>query len=142
MARFLSGRRMPPLAGDAALLAARLVVGGFLIHGVWDNIVSTARMAEFARFLGAHGFPVPHLMAPLSVAAQFAGGLGLALGLFTRGAGLLVAANFVVALAMVDAALGVRGAYPSASLVVLGLILASVGPGRIALDSVLGRHRR
>ena len=37
-------------AGDAALLALRVVVGGFLIWGVWDNVMSTARMAEFAGF--------------------------------------------------------------------------------------------
>ncbi|WP_326524439.1 DoxX family protein [Sphingomonas sp.] len=143
MARRLNLDPAPPgWVRDAALLVARLAIGGFLIHGVWDNIVSAARMAEFARFLAGHGFPLPHLMAPLSVGVQFVAGAALVLGIATRWAGLLVVANFVVALAMVDAALGVRGAWPSVSLVVLGLIFASFGAGRIALDPLMGRHRR
>ncbi|MFN4097885.1 MAG: hypothetical protein ACK4GG_14065, partial [Sphingomonas sp.] len=51
--------------GDVALLAARVVIGAFLIWGVWDNVTSAARMAEFAGFLGAPGFPMPKVMAPL-----------------------------------------------------------------------------
>ena len=49
---------------DLALLAARLVIGGFLIYGVWDNIVSAERMAEFEKFLTVKGFALPGLMAP------------------------------------------------------------------------------
>lgn len=136
MARSLrSNSAPPPIARDLVLLAARLLVGGFLVWGVWDNILSAARMAEFARFLAKHGFPLPGLMAPLAVAVQFFGGVALIIGLMTRWAGLLVGANFVVALVMVDAALGIRGAYPSASLVALGLIFWAFGGGRIALDS-------
>ena len=72
---------------DLALLAARLVVGAFLIWGVWDNVTSAARMAEFAGFLRAHGFPIPKVMAPLSVYAQLAVGVCFVLGLATRLAG-------------------------------------------------------
>ena len=124
-----------PAARDAALLAARLTAGGLLIFGVADNIVSSARMAEFAKFLGAFGFPAPSIMAPLSVWTQFAAGVMIVLGLGTRIGGLLCAANMIVALIVVDAQNGVRAAYPAASLVVLGLIFAAIGPGRIALDA-------
>ena len=128
--------RLPGLTryADAVLLATRLVVGAFLIFGVWDNVVSAGRMAEFARFLAAHDFPVPQLMAPLSVYAQLLVGIAFVLGLATRIAGLVCAFKFVVALVLVDAALGVRGAYPAASLVLFGLLFATVGPGRYALD--------
>ena len=128
------------LAGDLSLLFARVAVGSFLVWGVWDNVTSTARMNEFAAFLRVHGFVAPAIMAPLSVAAQLVAGTGLVLGLFTRWAGLLVVANFVVALVMVDARLGIRGAYPSVSLVALGLVFYAFGAGRVALDAMTGRR--
>lgn len=56
--------------GDAALLLLRLYLGGFLIWGVWDNITSAARMAEFEAFLTSLNCPMPALAAPVSVWAQ------------------------------------------------------------------------
>lgn len=119
---------------DLALLAARLVVGAFLIWGVWDNVVSAARMAEFAGFLRAHGFPMPDAMARLSVYAQLAVGICFVLGIAMRFAGIVCAINFIVALVMVDLALGVRGAFPAGALVLFGMIFATIGGGRYALD--------
>jgi putative oxidoreductase len=125
---------------DFALLALRFAVGAFLIWGVWDNIVGTARMAEFAAFLRQHGFAAPELLAPLSVWAQFGCGAAFVLGLFTRWAGLVCAFNFIVALVMVDAALGVRAAFPSTMLILVGLYLSANGGGRFALDSLFARN--
>lgn len=122
---------------DATLLLMRLTVGAFLIYGVWDNIVSPERMAEFVEFLGKFGFPAPEFMARLSVWAQFLCGLAFVFGLATRWAGLICAFNFVVAIVMVDQHQGVRGSFASACLVVIGLYLAAHGPGRIALDQVI-----
>jgi putative oxidoreductase len=134
---------LPRLAGgaDLALLAARLVVGGFLIFGVWDNIVSAERMAEFGKFLAIKGFAMPGLMAPLSVYAQFLVGVAFIAGFAIRWAGLVCAFNFVVALVMVDAALGIRPAFPAAALVVIGLLFATIGAGRLSLDALLSDRR-
>lgn len=123
---------------DAALLLARVAIGAFLIWGVWDNIESEARMAEFAGFLASHDFPLPRYAAPLSVWAQFLCGAGFILGLGTRWWGLLCAVNFAVAVAMVDARLGIRGAFPASCLILFGLIFASVGAGRYSTDSMIG----
>ena len=135
---------LPDLArfGDAALLLLRLMVGAFLIYGVWDNIVSAERMAEFAGFLAKFGFPAPAFMAPLSVWAQFLFGVAFILGLFTRWAGLVCAFNFVVAIAMVDYHSGIRGSFPAACLVFIGLYLATYGAGRFSLDQQLDRSAR
>lgn len=132
---------LPQLAGgaDLALLAMRLVVGAFLIFGVWDNIASAERMKEFEAFLGVKGFAIPGLMAPLSVYAQFLVGVAFIAGFATRWAGLVCAFNFVVALVMVDAPLGIRPAFPAAALVVIGLVFATIGAGRISLDWMFGR---
>jgi putative oxidoreductase len=124
--------------GDAILLASRLMLGAFLIWGVWDNIVSPARMSEFRNFLAFHGFPLPDLAAPLSVWAQFICGVAFIAGVATRWAGLLCAVNFAVAVAMVDAKLGIRGAFPAACLILFGLIFATIGAGRYSADATLG----
>jgi putative oxidoreductase len=126
---------------DIVLLAMRVVVGAFLIWGVWDNIASAARMAEFAAFLRQHGFAASELLAPVSVWAQLACGAAFILGLFTRWAGLVCAFNFIVALIMVDAALGIRGAFPSTMLILVGLYLGAYGGERFALDAILVRGK-
>ncbi len=126
---------------DAVLLLVRLVTGGFLVWGVWDNVVSAEDMAKFTAFLAKFGFPAPALMAPLSVYTQLAAGLGIVLGLFTRWAGLLAAINMNVAIVMVDRLGGARGMWPAGALVLIGLWLAAHGGGRFALDAVLARRR-
>ena len=122
---------------NVALLALRLMIGAFLIYGVWDNIVSAERMAEFVGFLTKFGFAWPEVMAPLSVWAQFLCGVAFILGLFTRWAGLVCAFNFIVAIAMVDYHGGIRGSFPAACLVFIGLYLATYGPGRFSADAQL-----
>lgn len=125
---------------EIALWALRTLTGAFLIYGVWDNITEPAHMDAFVAFLTAHGFPEPHLMAPLSVWTQFAAGLGLVLGLFTRWAGVLVIANFVVAVAMVHWSQSFRDWWPAIVLVAIGLVYATRGGGRWSLDRlVFGR---
>lgn len=132
---------LSPLAAgtDLAFLVLRLATGAFLVWGVWDNIVSAEHMAIFVGFLRQHGFLWPEVMAPFDVWLQFAVGVAFILGFATRWAGLLCAVNFVVAIAMVDHLQGWRGSFGSQCLVVIGLVLATHGPGRFAADRLLGR---
>lgn len=135
---------LPSLArfGDLTLFGLRAVTGGFLMHETWDNVTSAARMEEFAEFLGQFGFPLPWLMAPFSVAVQFGCGALLVLGLLTRWAGLLVAANFAVAMIMVHRADDFRGMWPALVLVFLGLHFAAAGSGKLGLDALVFRKGR
>ena len=134
---------LPTLArwSDLTLLGLRLLTGAFLMHETWDNVSSRARMGEFVQFLDQFGFPVPWLLAPLSVAVQFGCGALLILGLLTPIAGLLVAANFVVAVAMVHFAEPFRGWWPAIVLVFLGLHFAAAGSGKFGLDALFGKRR-
>ncbi len=125
---------------DAGPLLVRLLTGAFLVHGTQDNILSAERMREFVGFLAANGFAWPEFMAPLSVWAQFLCGLCFILGLFVRWAGLVTAFNFVVAVAMVHWQQDLRGWWPAAVLVVIGLDLFLRGGGRYALDAMLARR--
>lgn len=127
---------------DAMLLLLRLYLGGFLIWGVWDNIVSSERMAEFSGFLGAIGSPVPDLAAPVSVWAQFLIGVLLIPGFLTRWAGLVLAVNFLVAVALIGTSDGIfadvtRELFGPMMCVLAGLILATHGPGRLSVDARL-----
>ncbi|WP_454759363.1 DoxX family protein [Caulobacter segnis] len=129
--------QLPQLARgtDAAMLLLRLLVGVFLIHGVWDNVTSAARMAEFESFLAAHHCPRPHLAAPLSVYAQLICGGLFVVGLFTRWAGLVMAFNFVVAFVLVHLDETLREQFPALVLIAVSLVLATQGPGRYSLDA-------
>ena len=126
---------------DLTLFALRVLTGAFLVHETWDNVSSPARMAEFVEFLGQFGFPMPGILAPFSVAVQFGCGILLILGLFTRLAGLLIAANFVVAVLMVHFNEAFRGWWPAIVLVFLGLHFAAVGSGKFGADAFLGKRR-
>ena len=123
--------------GDFTLLLLRVFVGLFLIWGVWDNLTDPARMREFVEFLRQHGFASPRILAPLSVYVQLLIGVAFVLGVLTRWAGILCVIHFLVAIAMVDRFGGVRAAFPSGCLVVIGLYLATHGAGRLSLDAAL-----
>ena len=127
---------------DVTWLLLRVLTGTFLMHGTWDNIASAERMHEFVEFLAKYGFPLPELMAPLSVWVQFLSGLALATGLLTRAAGVLVAINFIVAVVMVHWALDFRGWWPAIVLVVIGLHAAARGSGAYGIDAFWERSSR
>lgn len=126
---------------DCSLLLMRIAIGMFLIWGVMDNIVSAERMQEFVAFLTKFGFPAPAFMARLSVWVQLLIGLSFVTGLFTRWAGILCVINFAIAIAMVDRFAGPRGSFGSLCLIVIGLYLATHGPGRFSVDAALDRKR-
>lgn len=130
---------LPGLArfGDLGLLLLRWVTGAFLVWQSQDNIFSAARMAEFVRFLEQFAFPMPGLMAPLCVWAQFLCGIAFILGLLTRWAGLVTSFVFTVAVWMVHWPQDFPGWWPALILVFLGILFATLGPGRYALDRIL-----
>ena len=128
---------------DLTLALLRIATGVFLIYGTQDNVLSAARMEEFVGFLAAHRFVMPEVMAPLSVYAQFVGGILLVLGLLTRWTGLVIAFNFVVALWMVHWPEDYRAWWPAGVLIFIGLHLFARGGGRWSLDAaLLGRRRQ
>jgi putative oxidoreductase len=128
-------------AGDLGLLLLRWVTGAFLIWQSHDNVFSAERMNEFETFLAQFHFPRPELMAPLCVWAQFLCGVAFILGLLTRSAGLVTALVFVVAVWMVHWPQDFPGWWPALILVFLGLLFATLGAGRYALDAWIERKR-
>ncbi|MGZ8418485.1 MAG: DoxX family protein [Allosphingosinicella sp.] len=133
---------LTPLArfADFALLLLRWVTGAFLVYQSHDNILSAARMDEFEKVLVQFNFPLPELMAPLCVWAQFLCGIAFILGLLTRWAGLVTAFVFVVAVWMVHWPQDFPGWWPALILIFLGLLFATRGAGRYALDHRIERR--
>lgn len=139
LTRFIALRALD-LLRPFAWLALRLYLGWFLIVGVWDNISSPERMAEFEGFLRGLNCPSPELAAPVSVWAQLAIGVLLIPGLFTRLAGLLLMVNFGVAVMLfVGAGLDERQIYEPAILIFVGALLATHGAGSLSADRLLLR---
>jgi len=119
---------------DFGLLLLRWVTGAFLIYQSHDNVISGDRMEEFEKFLTQFNFIYPELMAPLSVYAQVTCGILLILGLLTRWAGLVTGFNFTIAVWMVHWPQDFAGWWPALILVFLGVLFATLGAGRYALD--------
>jgi len=131
---------------DAAFLLLRLYLGGFLIWGVWDNITSSTRMAEFEVFLTLLNCPAPALAAPASVWAQMLIGAFLIPGFLTRWAGLLLSLNFFVAVLLIGTSHGVfpditRELFGPMMCVLAGLVIATHGAGRWSADARLPDRR-
>ena len=105
-------------------------------------------------FTGTMGFftgmlHVPALFAFLAIMAEFAGAIALVLGLFTRVAAFGIAANMVVAIAMVHASNGFfmnwsgkqAGEGFEYHLLVIGIAIALIirGGGKLSVDGAISK---
>ena len=96
-------RKLIATNDDAAITILRLVLGVvFFAHGAQKALGWFGGYG----FTGTIGFftgmmHIPAVFAFLAIAAEFLGGLGLILGLFTRVAAFGISSNMIVAVAMV-----------------------------------------
>lgn len=114
----------------------RLGVGAvFIGHG---SIKLFGGLQGFAGFLRQAGVPMPEIMAPLTAAVEFFGGLAILLGVGTRIAALLLTIVMIVAMITVTIPMGFAGGY-DINLAVLGGLLALLlgGPGKPAIGGDL-----
>jgi putative oxidoreductase len=102
----------------------------------------------FAEGLAKMGVPAPEVMAWVSALAELVGGVFMAIGLFTRAAGMFVAGNMLVALWLAHrgdlAKIGSGGSSPAEYpllLAAIGVGALMVGPGRCTVDALLRRRR-
>jgi putative oxidoreductase len=123
----------------AAPLAVRAFLGVFLVYMSQDNVFSADRMDEFVAFLDANGFPAPELCARVSVYAQFACGLLVAVGALTRWAAAIMVVHFAVAIVGVHVGLPFRTYLEPAAMLCCSLFLLLHGPGRFSIDARLRR---
>jgi putative oxidoreductase len=124
-----------------ALLALRIALGIiFLSHGYPKLAKNTAGIQAF---FVQHGLPA-YFVYISGVLEVFGGGL-LILGLFTRVAGLLLAAEMAVAIWKVHSGGGIFAVHIYEFPLVMGVssfVLATIGAGVISLDHAVLREGR
>jgi len=147
---------------NLGLLLLRMAGLGLALGHGWAKIerLSTGEGARFVEGVARLGFPQPETFAWAAAVSEFVGGLCVALGLGTRIAALFPAFTMGVAAFLRHHAhehllvvLGLRQVSaetleawgdPEGALLYLGafLAVAALGPGRFALDSVIGRRAK
>jgi putative oxidoreductase len=132
---------------DWAPLPLRYVIGAvFFVHGA--NIVF-GELPEWGNRFAAAGFPAADVLAILVGVLEFAGGICLIMGLFTRFFALVLGALAAVALIKVkwtlgfvvsDVALGWQGGgYEfELTLIAANLALVLTGGGLLSIDRLIG----
>lgn len=129
--------RLQPLG----LLVLRLVLGVIMIVHGYHKVFGG--MQHFEQML--HGVGIPPWMAYLAAAAEFGGGILIALGFLTRLAALAILIDMTVAIFKVHLHNGMTGPggyeFPL-SLAVIAFALIFFGAGPIAIDAVWGGRRR
>lgn len=146
------------MSKDLGLLLLRLAGGGLALAHGWGKVVSlSAGQGErFIAGVAELGFPAPGLFGWAAALAEFVGGLCVVLGLATRVAATLAAFTMAVAafarhkahlqlfahLGLLQVTPDTLKAWgnPELALVYLAVFLAValIGPGRFALDAMLG----
>lgn len=134
----------PSAATSLGLLVLRVVVGAvFAAHGA-QKIFEYTIPGTIGSFSGM-GVPLPEIAAPVVAFIELIGGILLALGLFTRPVGILLAVDMVVALLAVHLPAGLwvgEGGYEFVAVLgVAALALAFTGAGRFSLDGAFLRGR-
>lgn len=134
----------PSAASSLGLLVLRVVVGFvFAAHGA-QKIFEYTLPGTIGSFAGM-GVPLPEIAAPFVAFVELIGGVLLALGLFTRPVGILLAIDMVVALVAVHLPAGLwvgEGGYEFVAVLgVAALALAFTGAGRFSIDGAFLRGR-
>jgi putative oxidoreductase len=125
--------------GDLGLLLLRLFAGVALAFAHGINKLPPAE--RFVERIAGFGFPAPELFGWMSGFAEFAGGILLALGLFTRPIAALIVVNMTVAVVFGHAGDPFGRRELPLLFGFVALMFALVGAGRYAVDALL-RGRR
>jgi putative oxidoreductase len=125
----------------AALLLGRLAVGLLFLSTGWGKVHDIPKVTHFFESLG---IPFPGFQAVLVGYSELLCGTALVFGLFTRLATIPLAVSMVVALLTakrddIHGVFDLVGADEFTYLVVL-VMIAVIGPGRIALDHFIAKR--
>ena len=124
--------------GDITPLILRVLFGSLFAMSGYAKLTS---FGATAHAFGSMGLPAPYFMAGLAGGVEFAGGVLLVIGLWTRLAAALLAFTMIVAYATAhrDSLTDVKSfmkAAPFAYLMAMGVVLTH-GAGRVALQRLV-----
>ena len=118
----------------------RLIIGFHLVYGTQDNVLSYARMEEFAAFLSAHNVPFPLFAAFVSAYAQFVCGILFIVGAATRYAAFVMIINFIAAILIAHLGDPYPAKFPALMMLAGACFLFLHGPGELSVDRLLARR--
>jgi putative oxidoreductase len=126
---------------DRALLVLRLAVAtSFIVHG-WMKLFAMGH-AGVEGFFASLGIPLPGLAAWGVSLLEFAGGVAIAVGIFTRPIALLFVFDMLAAIALAVFPKGFVGGWELEFLLASSsLCLALAGGGAYSLDAWLAARR-
>ncbi len=119
-----------------APLMLRLAIGAiFFAHGKQKLFGGLSGTEAMLRHIG---IPIPEIMAVVLASVEFFGGICLILGLFTRPASLLLAADMIVAILKVHLHQGLMRGYEFPLSLLAGLIaLLFMGPRKVSVERTI-----
>ena len=121
-------------------MVARLVLGAIMIVHGWHKIFPKGSLYNFVHAVGHMG--LPSWLGYVAAFTEFFGGILLVIGLLSAVAAAGMAIDMVVAILKVHLSHGLAGQggfeFPL-SLFALALVVLAVGPGYLAVDSLLFR---
>jgi putative oxidoreductase len=127
--------------GTVGLTLLRMITGVILAAHGWEKLVG---YSEWHGTVVSLGLPLPDVMAPLAIAGELGGGVGLVLGLLTRVAGLGAAVTMGVAIATVHISHGLfardNGFEFPLLLLASSLFFVLRGGGAASLDALWSRR--
>jgi putative oxidoreductase len=118
------------------LLLLRLALALSMIFYGYEKVIPHGALTRHAHYVTTLG--MPYWLGYISAFTEFAGGILVLLGLFTRLASALIAINMLVALFTVGIHEGFATYSNIISLTVIAIMLVLGGPGKPALDRKLG----
>ena len=125
-----------PRNQDLALLVARVAIAAvFITHGYMKLFVMGHQ--GVTGFFTSLGIPLPAVNAWFVSLLEFAGGIALALGLFTQPLALLLAGDMAVAIALALFPKGFGSYELEMTLGAVALAIGLAGGGRYSLDAQL-----
>jgi putative oxidoreductase len=132
-----------PVATTLGQTILRIVLGVILTAHGWQKVMDygawRAQVAEL-------GIPAPEIMAPLALAGELLGGLGLVFGLLTRIAAFGAFCVMAVAITTVHLKNGLfaqNGGFEFPLILASAAVLfLAAGPGPVSLDTYLRRRAR
>jgi putative oxidoreductase len=141
MANLLSRLLKPSARGktDLGLLVLRLGFGLALAFG--HGLPKLLTFDKHVRSVTKHGFPLPEPMAAISMLSELAGGLLLALGLWTRPAAVFVISTMLGAAFVVHSGDPFKKKELAFAYALVALVLFVAGPGRHSLDARISKGR-
>ena len=132
----VGGHTPQKLSADVALTVLRAAAGLMMATHGWGKLPVSD---EFVQGVGDMGLPFPVVFAWIAALSEFAGGLLLAAGLFTRFAAFMIAGTMFVAAFIAHAGDPLSAREMALLYLAISIAFMINGSGRFGVDAILRR---